>query len=108
MLIIFAALGVFLMYYFTIRPILYLKNKMISIGEGNLDTRIDKKISTDFQILFDNFNLMAESLSNYVNDNYIKQLSLKEAEFKLLQSQINPHFLYNCFSTFIENFDSSV
>ena len=98
-LIIFAALGVFLMYYFTIRPILYLKNKMISIGGGNLDTRIDKKISTDFQILFDNFNLMAESLSSYVNDNYIKQLSLKEAEFKLLQSQINPHFLYNCFST---------
>lgn len=98
-LIIFAALGVFLMYYYTIRPILYLKNKMISIGGGNLETRIDKKINTDFQILFDNFNLMAESLSSYVNDNYIKQLSLKEAEFKLLQSQINPHFLYNCFST---------
>lgn len=98
-LIIFAALGLFLMYYYTIRPILYLKNKMISIGGGNLETRIDKKINTDFQILFDNFNLMAESLSSYVNDNYIKQLSLKEAEFKLLQSQINPHFLYNCFST---------
>ena len=46
----------------------------------------------------DLYNDMADSLNSYVNENYIYQMKIVESEFKMLQSQINPHFLYNCFS----------
>lgn len=38
---------------------------------------------------------MAGRLKTLINDNYIKQLHIQEAQFKELQYQINPHFLYN-------------
>ncbi|MGI5900429.1 MAG: sensor histidine kinase [Christensenellales bacterium] len=42
---------------------------------------------------------MAEQIRNLINDNYVKQLLIKEAQFKQLENQINPHFLYNTLET---------
>ncbi len=42
---------------------------------------------------------MAERIRNLINDNYVKQLLIKEAQFKQLENQINPHFLYNTLET---------
>lgn len=38
---------------------------------------------------------MAVRIQSLINDNYVKQLLIREAELKELQYQINPHFLYN-------------
>lgn len=45
--------------------------------------------------LYANFKTMVERIDHLINENYSKQLLLKETEFKALQAQINPHFLYN-------------
>ncbi|HZK27550.1 MAG TPA: histidine kinase, partial [Thermoclostridium sp.] len=45
------------------------------------------------------FDKMAVQIRTLVNDNYVKQLLLKEAQFKQLEQQINPHFLYNTLET---------
>lgn len=41
------------------------------------------------------FNSMSMRINDLVRDNYAKQLLIKETQLKALQSQINPHFLYN-------------
>ena len=42
-----------------------------------------------------NFRIMIQRIQELITENYKKQLTIKETEFKALQAQINPHFLYN-------------
>lgn len=42
-----------------------------------------------------NFNQMCDMLIDYINKVYKSELRQKDAELHALQSQINPHFLYN-------------
>lgn len=42
-----------------------------------------------------NFQMMIQQIDELINENYSKQLTIKDTEFKALQAQINPHFLYN-------------
>ncbi|WP_248925124.1 cache domain-containing sensor histidine kinase [Paenibacillus hamazuiensis] len=41
------------------------------------------------------FRMMVQEINELITENYAKQLVIKETEFKALQAQINPHFLYN-------------
>lgn len=43
-------------------------------------------------MLHRNFFVMIERINQLINENYEKQLLIKDTEFKALQSQINPHF----------------
>ena len=42
---------------------------------------------------------MTKNVRSLQNQNYEKQLLLKDATIKMLQQQINPHFLYNTLDT---------
>jgi len=50
----------------------------------------------EFRLLTEGFNEMAKRVGDLIDKVLTEQLRAKEAEFKQLQSQINPHFLYNC------------
>ncbi len=41
------------------------------------------------------FNLMLQKIDNLIHENYKKQLLIRDTRLKMLQAQINPHFLYN-------------
>jgi two-component system, sensor histidine kinase YesM len=41
------------------------------------------------------FRMMIQQIDELIHENYAKQLTIKETQFKALQAQINPHFLYN-------------
>lgn len=45
-------------------------------------------LKKDFQIMLDRIMVL-------IHENYEKQIMLKDTEYKALQAQINPHFLYN-------------
>lgn len=42
-----------------------------------------------------NFYHMAMEIERLIENNYVKQLLIKDAQIKALKQQINPHFLYN-------------
>lgn len=42
-----------------------------------------------------NFNEMCEKLEMYIEKSYLEEIERKNAQMQALQSQINPHFLYN-------------
>lgn len=84
--------------HFFNRPVKKVLGAMEQAGRGNFDVWIADKISTDFQYVYDGFNAMISSINGYVEENYRQQMMRTESEFKALQAQINPHFLYNCFA----------
>ncbi|BDG36140.1 cache domain-containing sensor histidine kinase [Saccharococcus caldoxylosilyticus] len=45
--------------------------------------------------LYRNVQLMVQRIDELITENFLKQLVIKETQFKALQAQINPHFLYN-------------
>ena len=45
------------------------------------------------------FDEMVQDFNSLVEDNYMKQLAIKNAHIRSLQNQINPHFLFNILQT---------
>ena len=79
-------------------PVGVMLRAMKKVGQGNFNVLIEENISTDIQTLYDGFNMMVTSVNGYIEDNYRQKIMRTESEFKALQAQINPHFLYNCFA----------
>lgn len=57
------------------------------------------KMYHEFAVWADSFNRMLKQLDTYYNDDFQKQLLLKNAEIRALQSQMDPHFLFNVLNT---------
>ncbi len=76
-------------------PISGLIDAADQIGAGNLDARAEVTGSPEIRTLADRFNSMAARIGELVENNRQEQIHLRNMELKLLQSQINPHFLYN-------------
>lgn len=81
------------------RPILELKEKMAQVGEGRFNTRATVQSRDEIGQLEAMFNSMTESIEMLINEVYEESLASKEAQISALQSQINPHFLYNTLET---------
>jgi len=62
---------------------------------GELDVMIKRKENDEFQFIYTQFNRMAGKLKQLIQEVYEKTIYSQQTELKLLQSQINPHFLYN-------------
>ncbi len=52
----------------------------------------------EFHFLIVSFNDMAKQIEQLIQNVYLEKISSRDANLKQLQSQINPHFLYNCFT----------
>lgn len=67
-------------------------------GSGDFGVRAREESGDELELLSISFNRMVEQIGNLVEDIRIEQMNLKATELKLLQAQINPHFLYNTLS----------
>ena len=67
--------------------------KKIKKGEYKTIENLDRK--DELGILIDNFNSMVVKINHLINSIYKEQITRKEAELKVLQTQLNPHFLFN-------------
>lgn len=78
------------------RPVSLLLRSLNRMKEGRWSTRIHTRTNPEFTLLNEEFNDMAEKIQSLIEQVYLEQLRAKDAHLKQLQSQINPHFLYNC------------
>ncbi|WP_428771638.1 sensor histidine kinase [Treponema sp. HNW] len=70
--------------------------KMKQVEHGDLEIQnTHKKNEDEIGIIEKQFDKMVVRLSRAIEQNYITELENKEASLRLLQFQINPHFLYN-------------
>lgn len=80
-------------------PIERLSNRMKRVQLGHFEYTLlpgEREPAMDEAgLLHRNFRIMVERINELINENYVKQLAIKDTEFKALQAQINPHFLYN-------------
>ncbi|MBW4083997.1 sensor histidine kinase [Paenibacillus sp. S150] len=85
-----------------VRPITKLTEKMRRIEKGDLDNLEEQALGIVSQTAQDEvsqlnrtFKMMIRRIRELIDENYAKQLVIRETELKALQAQINPHFLYN-------------
>ncbi|MBT2737272.1 sensor histidine kinase [Bacillus sp. ISL-7] len=95
-------LAIFAAAFFTssiTRPLSQLSSLMKKAAQGDLDNKFESKNEDEIKQLGDSFNSMIESIKNLLNLINLIEKRKREAELKVLQEQIKPHFLYNTFDT---------
>ncbi len=66
------------------------------VSAGNLEAQVDTSLmQLELNDLAEAFNQMIINLNKYIEDIYLLEIKQRDAHMRALQSQINPHFLYN-------------
>lgn len=70
---------------------------MKEIESGNFEARIvtNEGQVDEITLISNSFNKMCEKVEDYIRKVYLAEIKQKNADMRALQSQINPHFLYN-------------
>ncbi|OLS35603.1 hypothetical protein BTR25_19285 [Bacillus sp. MRMR6] len=72
-----------------------LREAMVKVEKGNFAERVTINSNDELGELGKGFNHMINEIERLVTEVYKTSLREKEAEIRALQSQMNPHFLYN-------------
>ncbi|MGG1552747.1 sensor histidine kinase [Paenibacillus ferrarius] len=83
------------------RPIFQLSRTMRDIRTGHLTVRSSYQSSDEIGYLNNVFNNLMDRIEELLAENVEEQKIKAEIEFKLLQTQVQPHFLYNTLETII-------
>lgn len=83
------------------KPMVKLVRAFKRVEAGNFELNIRHDKDDEFGFLYKRFNEMLINLKVSIDEVYNQQIHRQNAELKQLQSQINPHFLYNCLFSII-------
>lgn len=83
------------------RAIEQLEGSVQRLTGGDLKARVPEMDVEELTELAQQINVMANRLESLIEQNRREQENLAKSELRLLQAQINPHFLYNTLDTII-------
>lgn len=95
-------LGVWFSWYVSLvitKPLKKLTKSMYLVQQGDLNQQVGFRGNDEVGQLGRGYDVMIKQMKKLIDDVYRSQLGRREAEIKLLQAQINPHFLYNTLDT---------
>lgn len=97
-LLIMGCILAYLLYAQVQVPMKRLVHSFQRLKQEDYSVRLVPKGSSEFSFVFMRFNSMVEQIQELFDKVYLEKIHVREARLKQLQSQINPHFFYNCFS----------
>ncbi|MDK8189915.1 histidine kinase [Paenibacillus sp. UMB7766-LJ446] len=105
LIVLLGLVGVVFLYRSVQVPITRLVKGLRRVQIGDYTVRFPSLGRSEFDFVYQRFNDMATEIQDLVDKVLSEQIHSKEATLRQLQSQINPHFLYNCLY-FIKNMAS--
>jgi two-component system sensor histidine kinase YesM len=84
-----------------VTPFQHMMGVMKQVQEGDLQTQVVIEGEDEIALLGNAFNTMITRLDETIGREYVATLNQRNAEYRALQSQIQPHFLYNTLNGFI-------
>ncbi|MBW7456454.1 histidine kinase, partial [Paenibacillus sepulcri] len=81
------------------RPMSHLVHSLRKVEKGVLEKMPVTRRGDEFSYLYTQFNSMVDQLKVLIHVVYEQKIRSQSSELKQLQSQINPHFLYNTYFT---------
>ncbi|MFD0715464.1 sensor histidine kinase [Paenibacillus sp. GCM10027626] len=93
--IVIAAAVSFLIIKMIHRPLIGLIRAFRQLEMGNLQVAVSYRPQDEFGYFYNQFNRMVNRLNGLIDEVFEQRYRTERAELKQLQSQIDPHFLYN-------------
>lgn len=81
------------------KPMHNFVDQIQDIGITDIARKVDASGYSEIENIAEDFNHMLTRIQNLVNENYVISLNEKNARIEALQSQINPHFIFNTLDT---------
>ncbi|NRY60244.1 sensor histidine kinase [Clostridium beijerinckii] len=77
------------------RPISRINKKILEISAGDFSKNASIESSDEIGAIGKGINILSQDVLELIESRVADEKQKKELEFRMLQSQINPHFLYN-------------
>lgn len=100
-LVLVVCIAAFLVTTGILRPLWQLYDVTGEVAEGNFAVRTHVNTNDEIAVLSHGFNEMAENMQTLVDQVREDEQKMRKADLRLLQEQINPHFLYNTLDTIV-------
>lgn len=100
-LVLAAAVVTFLIARGILQPIQELCDATEKVGEGDFAVRAQIRSRDEIAALGRAFNNMAENMQSLIDQVREDEEKMRKLDLRLLQEQINPHFLYNTLDTIV-------
>ncbi len=83
------------------RPLKELRKSMAKIEQGHFKTKLHISGQKELMVVAHAFNTMAEEIQLLMSRVVEEQREKRKTELRILQNQINPHFLYNTLDSIV-------